>query len=99
MAEEKRQACLCVMDGITVWRYAREARWALDVDPGRAVIFADFASEQVPKVEKCLGVDLSDVRESLVKVGETIARREEAKRWADRAEYRLMKIIRDCAEK
>lgn len=94
---DKQPACACVFDGITVWRYVRDTRWALDMDPGRAVIYADFAAEQVPKVEKCLEVDLSDISDSLKKIRETIDRREEAKRWADRAERRLMRRIRECA--
>ena len=97
MTEEKREACVCVFDGITVWRYVREARWALDVDPGRAIIYADYAADEMPKLEKCLEIDLSDISDSLRKIRETIDRREEAKRWADRAERRLMRRIRECA--
>jgi len=99
MADEKKETCACVFDGITVLRYVRDTRWALDVDPGRAVIYADFAAEEVPKLEKCLQIDLSDVKESLRKIRETIDRREEAKRLADRAEVVLMRRIRVCGER
>lgn len=99
MAEDERESCVCVFDGITVWRYVRDARRALDVKPSRALIYADFAAEELPKLEKCLKMDLSDIKESLGKIRETIERPEEAKRWADRAEFRLMRKIRVCAER
>jgi len=69
------------------------------MSPGRAVLHADFAVEEIPKLEECLNIDLADAKERLKKVKEVIERREEAKALLDFGWMSLMRAIRRCERK
>lgn len=92
------EVCGCILDGVVLIGHIREARRALRFNPARTVLYAAFAVEDVPKMEKCVGAPLPQVKEPLEKIGPVLEERktEEASRLLDLAETRLMRKIRQC---
>jgi len=96
---EKIEPCECVEVAIHIIRNIDDARRIFRLSPGRAVLHADFAAEEIPKLEECLNLDLSSARERLKKTRELIAQREQAKLQLDLAWSSLMRTIRKCERK
>jgi len=98
MAEEI-SPCECVETAIHVVRNLDDARRLMRLRAvSRALIHAEFAKEKMPKLEKCLLIDLSEARRSLDKAREHQAEPEESRRWLERGWRFFMRTIRECAE-
>ena len=93
------EICGCLLDGLALVGHLRQARRELRYRPSAAILYAKFMMEDLPKVEKCLGVSLADVKDPLERVAPVLEERRkfEAERLLDRAEVRLMTKIRRCA--
>jgi len=100
MAEkEEISPCECVEIAIHAIRNLDDARKLIRENPARALFHADFAREEMPKVESCLLVDLSDAKERLARAREIVDRREETKKLIDLAWSSFFRRLRECASR
>jgi len=100
MAEKDEiNPCECCEIMAHLVRNLDEARKLIRENPARALFHADFAREEMPKVESCLLVDLSDAKERLGRAREIVDRREEAKKLIDLAWSSFFRRLRQCAER
>ena len=89
--------CRCVETAIHIARNFDDARKLMRMRAvSRALLHADFAKEEMSKLEECLGVDLAEARRSLEKAREHQAEPEESRRWLERGWRFFMRAIREC---
>jgi len=89
--------CKCVETAIHIARNFDDARRLMRLKAvSRALIHADYAKEEMPKLEECLFIDLSEARRSLERAREYQARPEESRRWLERGWRLFMRSIREC---
>lgn len=94
---ENISACRCAETLVHVVRNFDDARRLMRIRAvSRALIHADFAKEEMPKLEKCLLIDLSEARRSLDKAREHQATPEQSQAWLERGWRLFMRAIREC---
>ncbi len=95
------ELCRCASSLIHVVRNFEEARELSKTATtmGRALIHADFVKEELPKIGKCLGVDLSHVEKFIEQAKRLSAQPTEASAFMELAWKAFRRTIQTCAEK
>jgi hypothetical protein len=98
MADE---LCRCASSIIHVVRNFDEARELSKTAAtmGRALIHADFVKEEIPKLGKCLGLDLSHVEKFIEQAKKLSAQPTEASAFMELAWRAFSRSVQTCAEK
>lgn len=95
------ELCKCSTTLIHVVRNFEEARELSKTAAtmGRAIIHADFVKEEIPKISRCLGVDLSHVEKFIEQAKKLSTQPSEASAFMDLAWRAFRRTIETCAEK